>query len=461
MDIIKDNIPPGQSVAANTSAALSELERRHFDRVLALALEIGTGLLSCGASVSRVEIAVERVCLSCGAEEVNVFALPSMVLCSIKLGDGSEVSQMKRNYDVSNNFRKMERYNQLSRDFCAKKITASEAEAQVRALRGDKCCKNYMVVTGGALLSGAFAVFFGGGLADILPAAIVGGVMAWVNILLSRRDFNSYAGTFVTSFLGGILSILLSRLFIACGMSCSVSMIMIGTIMGVVPGLLICNAVRDMFSGDIYSGAFEFLNGVLAILALAAGYGASLFLLRGVVEYIEPAVRVGAAYYAYSVISCFFGACGVALLFNCAPKKIAVGAGNIIFTYVIYLLLMEFNGDIFTANFVATLFAATVAEALARVFKAPSTIFLVPAIIAFVPGGSLYYAMNGLVTGEMSAAVDYGKAAGLSLLGFSVAISFVSALFQLTHPLKGKAAIKRFLRLKAQKQNQNNIQGKD
>ena len=80
MDIIKDNIPPAQSggaVIGVPSAGQSENERRHFDRILALALSIGAGLLSCGASVSRVEIAVKLICLSCGAKEVNVMSFPS------------------------------------------------------------------------------------------------------------------------------------------------------------------------------------------------------------------------------------------------------------------------------------------------------------------------------------------------------------------------------------------------
>ena len=80
----------------------AEAERVHFDRVLSIALGVATGLLSCGASVSRVEIAVERICFSCGAKEVNVFALPSMVLCSIKLADGSEIRIREEKLDNLN-----------------------------------------------------------------------------------------------------------------------------------------------------------------------------------------------------------------------------------------------------------------------------------------------------------------------------------------------------------------------
>lgn len=465
MDIIRDNIPP---TAEDAEIALlrSEHERRYFDRVLALALNIGAGLLSAGASVSRVETAVKLICLACGAKEVNVMSFPSVIICSVRLADGSEVAQLKRNYEVSNDFLKMELYNQLSRDVCSKKLTVEEGETRLEEISRTRGYKLPVTVLSGGLVAGIFTVYFGGALIDGIPAFLAGCMMMYINILLSRRDFNAYARTFVLSLLGGVTSILLCRLFIACGARCSVSMAMIGTIMVVVPGLLICNAVRDMFAGDIYSGAFEFLNGVLSILAIAAGYGASLILLNPIVVSIPPVARAGWEYYIYSTVTCLLGACAVGVMFNCSFKKILIGTGNILVTFIIFLLLQTFTGNVFLEHFVATLFAAVVAEVMARAFKAPSTIFLVPAIIVFVPGGSLYYTMNGIVTGDMAFAAQWGETAGLTLLGIAVGISVITALFQIIHPVKGKAALKRLLRKKLKQQTkhegnlQNDCQGK-
>lgn len=454
MDIIRDNIspaPPEEAEAGAGGSYAAERERRHFDRVLALALGIGAGLLSCGASVSRVEIAVKLVCLACGAKEVNVMSLPSVIICSVKIADGSEVSQMKRNYEVSNDFRKMERYNQLSRDICSHKLTAEEAERKLEEVNASGGYSLPVSVLSGGLVAGIFTIYFGGTLTDGIPAFIIGCLMMYVNTLLSRRDFNSYARTFVLSLIGGVASILLSSLFIVCGARCHVSMISIGTIMVVVPGLLICNAVRDMFSGDIYSGSFELLNGLLTILAIAAGYSVSMIILRPLIAAndIPIVAREGIEKYVYSIITCLLGACSVGIMFNCQLKKILFGVGNILVTFVIYLIFEYYYGDnVFLQYFVPTLFAAFVAEILARLFKAPSTIFLVPAIIVLVPGGSLYYTVNFIVNSDMAQAKIWGESALLSLLGIAVGISVVSALFQIVHPVKGKAALKRFLKHK-------------
>ena len=458
MEISAENIPPAPSGGEDNTAAeaySAERERRHFDRVLALALGIGAGLLSCGASVSRVEMAVKLICLSCGAKEVNVMSLPSVINCSVKIADGSEVSQLKRCYEVSNNFGKMEQYNQLSRDICSKKLMVEEAEEKLDEVNNYRGYNLPVTVLSGGLVAGIFTIYFGGSLIDGIPAFIVGCLMMYVNILLSRRDFNSYARTFVLSIMGGVLSILLCRLFIECGAQCSVSMVSIGTIMVVVPGLLICNAVRDMFLGDIYSGTFELLNGLLTILAIAAGYSSSLIILRSVMIDISPVARSGAEDYIYRIVTCLLGACAVGVMFNCPFKKILLGVGNILATFALYLVVEYFYADdYFLQFFIPTLLAAFVAEILARLFKAPSTIFLVPAIIVLVPGGSLYYTVNYLVNADVAAAAVWGERAGLSLLGMAVGISVISAVFQIIHPLKGKAALNRFIKLKNKHQGE-------
>lgn len=418
-------------------------DRHHFDRVLALALNIGIGLLSCGASVSRVECAIERICIAYGATEVNVFALPSMVECSIRLADGGEASQLKRNFSVSNDMKRMEMYNQLSRDICSENLSVEEAERRYKELSAAPCRNLPLMVAGGGVAAGAYTVFFGGDLIDALPATLIGALMSYLNVVLSRRNFNGYARTFMLSLIGGVLSVLLTRLLILCGAACNVSMVMIGTIMVVVPGLLVCNAIRDLFAGDLYSGAFELMNGALIILAIVAGYGASLFMLRDVVVYIETPLRTGWLYYAYAVSTCIIGSGGFTLMFNCSVKKLFVAMFNIIATFVLYLVIKAFIVDEFASVLIATLFAATAGEILARVFKAPSTIFMVPAIMVFVPGGSLYYAMEALVAGNSALAGSYAKSAGIVILGLAVGISVITAVFQLIHPLKGRAFFKR------------------
>lgn len=443
-NIIKDNIP-----------LMEESERKHFDLVLSVALDVASGLLKNGASVSRAENTVERICYALGAEEVNVFSFPSIIEVSVKISDGSEVSQMKRVYGSSNNFGKLEMLNQLSRDICSKKCTLEEAHEKSKNINSSPCYKLPLVVAGGGVAAGSYAVFYGGSLLDFIPAALIGALMVYLNILLSRREFNGYARTFILSLIGGFLSILFCWIYTLCGVDSSCSMVMIGTIMVVIPGLLVCNAVRDMFVGDIFSGSFELLNGIITTLAIVAGYGVALFFLQPIVDMTAVVPRESWESYTYSVCSCLVGAVGFAVMFNIPFKQIAIQIADIVVTYAIYLVMNYYlgHGQLFVNILTVTVFAALIAEILARVCKAPSTIFLVPPIIVFIPGGALYYAFSYLIAGNLSLAQSWGLDAGITVLGLAVGISVVTALFQLVYPVKGRVAMAKLKQPKRKKRN--------
>lgn len=410
-----------------------------FERVLALSLELGKGLLHCGASVSRVENAVERVCMAYGVVEVNAWVVPSMIIASIVTPDGDTFTQMERVYIITNNLQKMERYNQLSRDICTKKIPLSIAEQSARQVREERYYKMWHLVLSGAVAAGAFSILFGGSVVDAFLTTLIGALMTYLNIVLSVKSFNSYARSFMLSVLGGCLCILFSAAFDAVGIECHCSMIIIGTIMVVAPGLMVCNAVRDLFVGDLFSGTFQILNGILMMLAIVAGYATSMIIFKNIAVFNEPFSRTGVAYYVYSLIAAVFGVAGFSLMFSISLKRLPFATLNAIVTYVIYLVVIYFDeGDVFTANFVATVYGAVASEILARVTKAPSTVYIIPAIIVLVPGGPLYYTLNYLVEGDWANCSAAGINTALIFLGIAVGLSIVAAVFQIIHPIKHK-----------------------
>ena len=76
-------------------------------------------------------------------------------------------------------------------------------------------------------------------------------------------------------------------------------------------------------------------------------------------------------------------------------------------------------------------FAVIYAEVLARSLKTPATLFVVPAILPLVPGGSLYYTMEIAVHNRMEAARSFGQQTLVAALAIAAGISFVVALREL------------------------------
>ena len=67
-------------------------------------------------------------------------------------------------------------------------------------------------------------------------------------------------------------------------------------------------------------------------------------------------------------------------------------------------------------------------EDMARVEKAPATVFYIPALIPLVPGGSLYYAMSYAVRSDWDMVGRYGSATFYCALGIACGMSIVLAM---------------------------------
>lgn len=129
------------------------------------------------------------------------------------------------------------------------------------------------------------------------------------------------------------------------------------------------------------------------------------------------------------VITAIIGTLGFCLLFNVKKDKIIYGVIGGTISTVIYLICIEAGMDLFIQNFIPTVVATIYTEIVARVVKAPTTVFLFPAIIPLTPGGSLYYTMQAIVDGDMAEAKTVGKQTLVIALGIALGVLLVSLLF--------------------------------
>jgi uncharacterized membrane protein YjjP (DUF1212 family) len=77
-------------VQTNSNAAFAS---HRCEYLLCLALDIGEGILKSGGEISRVEDTVSRICRAYGAIHVEVFAIPSVIIASIRMEDGEYSAQ--------------------------------------------------------------------------------------------------------------------------------------------------------------------------------------------------------------------------------------------------------------------------------------------------------------------------------------------------------------------------------
>ena len=109
------------------------------------------------------------------------------------------------------------------------------------------------------------------------------------------------------------------------------------------------------------------------------------------------------------LITGMLGSLGFALLFGLKRKYLLSAALGGFFGWGLYLLGEKlFNGDIFLACLLASAFCALYSEIVARVQKAPTTLFFITSVVPLIPGSTLYYTFSYVVAGDGIKAIYYG-----------------------------------------------------
>ena len=263
--VTRASAPPAEGDACPTDAGT----------ILSIALDVGADLLRVGGEIHRVEDTVTRICRAYGAEEVDVFAITSLITAELRMPDGSYATRSRRVTFTYNHLARLEAINALSRRICAQPISAEEVRSRLEAIRRYRPVPEWLCYLGGPIATGGFAVFFGGSIKDGLAAAVIG-LLLTLFARLRPVQINGMVKTLLSSFAAGALSVIC----INVGFGDNVDKIIIGTIMLEIPGLSFGNSLRDMLSGDTLAGAIRFIQTILQALMIALGYMAALVLFN-------------------------------------------------------------------------------------------------------------------------------------------------------------------------------------
>ena len=127
------------------------------------------------------------------------------------------------------------------------------------------------------------------------------------------------------------------------------------------------------------------------------------------------------------LITAFIGSLGISMLFNVRRQFWILGSLGGMLGWGIYLLGTSQMHGVFMPCLIASAFAALYAEVLARVLKAPATIFFIPAIVPLIPGSTLYYTMSYAVQRAWDTSSSYGFLTVQYALSIASGISLVWA----------------------------------
>ncbi|WP_203364088.1 threonine/serine exporter family protein [Bacillus sp. REN10] len=242
-----------------------ELEEKYD--IMDVSLLAGKMMLESGAETYRVEDTMMRIATSFGIKESHCYVTPTGIMFSIETQEPTK-TKLIRISERTVDLQKVCMVNSISRKISAGEMTVEQAYQELKSLQQVKMAFSLPIrIMAAFISSGCFLMMFQGTWYDFVPTMITGAVGFAAVIYLHRL----VPIRFFSEFTAAVIIGLLSYFFVWMGVGKELDKIIIGSVMPLVPGLLITNAVRDLMAGHLISGLARGAEAFLTAFAIGTG----------------------------------------------------------------------------------------------------------------------------------------------------------------------------------------------
>lgn len=387
------------------------METLDYRKLVETAMLAGTILISSGAETYRIEDTTYRILKTSGFETAESFVLPTGITLTLSNESDCTYSITKRISPGDSNMNRIIMTNAISRDFCSGKISLDEAHDKLKKIKDQTIYPKILKTFGCSFAGGGFALMFGGNIYDFLVALIcsflIGLTIYYLSNILMSKMAQKYI--FVNIFATAMLCILASSIALFTekyipGIDVSPHFVIAGSIMSLVPGLALTNAIRDLLHGDFVSACARFVEAITKSVSIAVGALAGIYvsgligMKQSELSFVIESSREPFYEIIVGIMGAYIAMIGFSIIFE-IPKRFLFFTpliGSV--SWVIYLLSSFANLDSVWGAMFGAIASELLSFILARRFKAPVTLFLVTGIIPLVPGFYIYRASYYLIT---------------------------------------------------------------
>lgn len=235
--------------------------------LLSCALMLGRRLLECGAEIYRVEESIQRICIAYGATSADVYAVPTAIIVTIQIHNDEILTQTCRIKQRGTDLDRVEALNTLCRAVCTCPVSYTQFLIDFQSIeaRSSYALHTLCLACGGGSMF--FALLFGATPSEGFLAFGIGLILQIFVRYSSRLNMHPL----FTNLLGSVWISFAALCGAAMGIADNYDVVIIGSIMPLVPGLLMTNSIRDMIAGDFMSGISRFSESLLIAAGIAAG----------------------------------------------------------------------------------------------------------------------------------------------------------------------------------------------
>ena len=239
-------------------------------------IEIGSLLMSSGASTHRTRLTMERIAKGLGFGIELLITQRALMLTIIEKDQQHFFSRMKRISPHGVNFRIVSGISHLSWNVMEENWTISRISEELHRL---KLLPHYprLVVLGLVGMAGAaFCNIFGGGIIEMSVAFIATVAGLFTRQEAMKKKFNPYLCVFFAAFIASFIAGLAEHFQIGAEPDKALAT----SVLFLVPGIPLINSVTDLMDGNIQNGMVRAMNGLMIAFSIAMGLLAAKMILN-------------------------------------------------------------------------------------------------------------------------------------------------------------------------------------
>lgn len=244
-----------------------------YKKALSIAVLAAKIILESSGETYRAEDTALRLCWSFGLKDVDILAFPTGFTLCATLPGGTRETRIQRIKERSIHLKNINDVNTVSRLAAEKKLSVDEAYSKLETIVNSSKANPLSLLIAFAFASGFFSVMFGGRLLEFIISFVCGLIVQGLIPFYVKRN----APSILISLFSGLVA---SAIAIgACHfVPANSSTIIVGTIMPLLPGIAMTNAIRDTMRGDLLSGIGRGIEALLCVIAIAAGVSIVIFI---------------------------------------------------------------------------------------------------------------------------------------------------------------------------------------
>lgn len=251
---------------------MARQENMDYQLLVDTALLAGEMLLVSGAETNRIEDTMYRILQLSGFERCEVLVVTAGIVITMADWRKENITVMRRVGVKETNLGKIAEVNDISRKLCNGEITLNQAFYQLKHMPSQNY-KNSLIYLCAVITAAGFTILLGGNMQESLLAGLNG-----IYVILAKMFNKKYkVNIFVTNMFVSFCMAFTARAFLLIpGIQIELERVVAGSVMILLPGVAITNAIRDTLHADYMAGGAKIIEAFVAAASIGVGIGSGL-----------------------------------------------------------------------------------------------------------------------------------------------------------------------------------------